>query len=369
MVSAMLLSSARSFVTACVIGISTPAALARASKAGAVVTPSVTLERLAGSHSAAGFVGWYNGHPDHADRTFDLSTDRVVIIGNGNVALDVARVVLISPEDLTQTDIAQHALEQLSDNAVREVLILARRGIRESAFSVGEFLALGHLKGVDVVIDSDELDPHPDDDVETALKLEIVRDFAARSPQPDNKRIVFRFGTTPVEVLGDDHAESLRVTSADGDGAVIDTRLILRSIGQRGVPINGMQFDQERGVVPNEHGRVVGDGGDPIPGVYVTGWIKRGPRGVIGTNRGCAEQTVEKLWEDFDAGVLDRRVADRDTLVALLAERGAESVDWQGWRAIDAAERERGRDASRPRVKFVERAEMLSVVSGTGAVK
>ncbi|OSC28430.1 ferredoxin [Mycobacterium vulneris] len=324
-------------------------------------------EKLPGSYAAADFVGWYNGHPDLADTTFDLSAERAVIIGNGNVALDVARILLMAPEDLAKTDIAQHALDKLSDSAIEEVVILARRGLREAAFSVGEFLALGHLPGVDVIVDSDELDAHDDDDVETRMKLEIAREFTQRPAQPQNKRIMFRFMVSPVEVGGEEHAESLRVVHAGGESEVIESRLILRSIGQRGVPIDGVPFDDANGVVSNEHGRVLREDGQHIPGVYVTGWIKRGPRGVIGTNRSCAEQTVQKLWEDYDSGLLDREVADRDSMADLLAERGAQPVDWQGWRAIDAAERERGLETSRPRVKFVDIAELLSAANSSDA--
>jgi ferredoxin/flavodoxin---NADP+ reductase len=222
---------------------------------------------------------------------------------------------------------------------------------------------LGHLAGVDVIIGSDELEPHPDDDVETVMKLQIAREFAQREPSPGNKRIIFRFLTSPAQVIGDGHVEGLLVAHPGGDTELIATRLILRSIGYRGSPIDGLPFDTAQGVIPGDNGRVLGENGLPAHGVYVTGWIKRGPRGVIGTNRRCAEQTVAKLWEDFDAGLLNRNVAERDALVALLAERTAEPVDWQGWRAIDAAERKRGSEASRPRVKFVDLADMLAVAS------
>lgn len=325
-------------------------------------------EHLAGSHAAADFVGWYNGHPDHAHHGFDLSAERAVLIGNGNVALDVARVLLTAPEDLRQTDIAEHALESLSGSMIREVQIIARRGPREAAFSVGEFLALGHLPGVDIVIDSDDLEPQPGDDAETVMKLEIAREFAQRPQLPDNKRIVFRFLTSPLEVVGDDGAEGLRVTHPGGETEVIAARLILRSVGYQGTPVDGVAFDSISGVVPNDDGRVLGDDGLPVPGVYVTGWIKRGSRGVIGTNRSCAEQSVNKLWEDFDAGVLSRDVGDQAALTSLLAERVRQPVDWQGWRAIDAAERQRGEQADRPRVKLVDLADMLAVVT-SGSTK
>jgi ferredoxin--NADP+ reductase len=320
-------------------------------------------EDLPGSHAAADFVGWYNGHPDHAHHAFDLSTERAVIVGNGNVALDVARILLMDRDELANTDIAYHALDMLSDSTVREVVIVARRAPRGAAFSVGEFQALSHLPGIDVIIDSDDLEPHPDDDVETVMKLRIAREFAQRAPSPGNKRIIFRFLTSPAEVVGDGHVEGLLVAHPGGDAELIATGLILRSIGYRGSPIDGLPFDAAQGVIPSDNGRVLSESGQPARGAYVTGWIKRGPRGVIGTNRSCAEQTVAKLWEDFDAGLLSRKVADRDALVALLADRTAAPVDWQGWRAIDAAERQRGSEASRPRVKFVDLADMLAVAN------
>jgi ferredoxin/flavodoxin---NADP+ reductase len=325
-------------------------------------------ERLPGSHAAGDFVGWYNGHPEHAQHRFDLSAERAVIVGNGNVALDMARVLLMGSEELAKTDIAHHALESLAASRVREVVILARRGPREAAFSVGEFLALGHLPGVDVIVDSDELEPHSGDDVEMIMKLEIAREFTQRARQPDNKRIVFRFFISPAEVVGEGRAEGLRVVRPGSETELIETRLILRSIGYRGSPIDGVPFDAVTGLVPNGNGRVVGEDGRPIPGAYVTGWIKRGPRGVIGTNRTCAGETLAKLWEDFDAGVLNRDVGERAAVVALLAERGVEAVDWRGWRAIDAVERQRGSQACRPRVKFVDLADMLTVASMPGAV-
>jgi ferredoxin--NADP+ reductase len=317
-------------------------------------------ETLPGSHGAAEFVAWYNGHPDHADDVYDLSAERAVIVGNGNVALDVARVLLLGPEELAQTDIADHALEALSQSEIREVVILARRTPRDSAFSVGEFAALRHLPGIDVIVESDDLQPGPNDDVETELKLGVTREFTSCTPNPAHKRIIFHYLTSPNEVVGDHRVEGLRISHPDGGGEVIETRLLLRSHGYRGTQIDGMPFDVAKGVVPNQNGRVLGEDGKPVRGVYVTGWIKRRPRGVIGTNRTCAEETVAQLWEDFDAGTLTREVRDRAALLALLAERGVHPVDWQGWRAIDASERRRGADTARPRVKFVDIREMLA---------
>ena len=278
------------------------------------------------------------------------------------MSLDIARVLLSPLETVAATDIADHALDALRDSAIREVVILARRGPRHAAFSVGEFMALGSLRGVDVIIDADDLQPDSGDDIETIIKLEVAREYAQRPPTPGNKRIVFRFFATPEEIVGDDQARGLRVSLSDGGTEVIDTDLILRSTGYQGSPIADVPFDAAAGTVPNDRGRVIDDTGQPVPGVYVTGWIKRGPRGVIGTNRSCAEQTVARLWEDFDAGILAPEVRERDEIDDRLTTRSVSPVGWKDWAAIDEAERERGVQMSRPRVKFVDIADMLAVV-------
>lgn len=274
-----------------------------------------------------------------------------MIVGNGNVALDIARVLVADRAALGATDIADHALKALSDSAIDEVVILARRGIRDAAFSLGEFLALGHLDGVDVVIEGDDLADRPGDGLDAQLKLQAARAYAQREGLAGNKRVVFRFGAAPAEVLGTRRVEGLRVTA----GEVIEASLLLTSIGYRAARVPGLPYDDVLGVVPNDDGRVVG-----TDRVYVTGWVKRGPRGVIGTNRSCAETTVAGLLADFDAGRLAGPVAAGD-LEALLAHRGATPLTWQQWRAIDAEERRRGSEADRPRVKFVDVADMLSV--------
>ncbi|MDT5277244.1 MAG: ferredoxin/flavodoxin---NADP+ reductase [Mycobacterium sp.] len=330
-------------------------------------------EELAGNHAAADFVGWYNGHPDQAGRAFDLSGQRAVIIGNGNVALDIARVLLMSPDELATTDIAQHALDALADSDINEVVILGRRGPRHGAFSVGEFLALGHLNGIDVVIDHHELEAKSDDGVETVLKLDLAREYAQTEPSPGNKRIVFRFLTSPAEFVGGDHVEGLRIArntldetgglvpgDPSGELELIDTTLVLRSIGYQGAAIDGLSFDPAKGVIPNDRGRVLDDQNEPIAGVYATGWIKRGPKGVIGTNRTCAQETIEQLFTDFDNGLLTRDIGDRETIDEILTERGATPIDWNGWRKINAAEIEQGAAVARPRLKFVDPAEMIA---------
>ncbi|MET7768447.1 FAD-dependent oxidoreductase [Nocardia sp. NPDC005366] len=324
-------------------------------------------DQLAGHHAAADFVGWYNGHPDYATRDFDLSAHRAVIIGNGNVALDVARMLLLGLDELTRTDIAEHALKALADSAIQEVVVLGRRGPRDGAFSLGEFHALGQLPGIDVVIDGGDVVSRPGDDVETALKLELAREFAEREPTPGNKRIVFRFDTAPTEFVGTDRVEGLRVVGPGAATEVIETSLVLRSIGYRGLAVDGVPYDAATGTIPHENGKVIDPEGNPVEGVYVTGWIKRGPRGVIGTNRGCAEETVAQLIADFDRGALHRDVGDRAALRALLTERGVEAIDWSGWRAIDAAERQRGAAIARPRVKFTDVDEMVTIAMAATA--
>ncbi len=320
-------------------------------------------EQLPGHHAAADVVAWYNGHPDHAGDDLDLGSPRVVIIGNGNVALDVARVLLMSPDQLADTDIADHALRKLAAGSIEEVVILARRGASDAAFSVGEFLALGELGGIDIAVEG-ELGQRPDDDFEGALKYDIATEYRGRPATPGNKRLVFRFSTTPVELVGTQRVQGLRVrasaASVDEGEQIIDTNLVLLSIGYRGSPIADLPFDASRGVLPNEGGRVVADG-QLVTGVYATGWIKRGPRGVIGTNRGCAHETVNALFEDFVAGRLNRRVGTNADVDALLASRGVTVVDWQGWQAIDAAERNRATASRRPRVKFTDAAELVAV--------
>lgn len=302
-------------------------------------------EDLPGSHPAADFVGWYNGHPDHAEHHFDLTGRRAVIIGNGNVALDVARVLLMGQQEREATDIATHALNALSDSAIDEVVIMARRGLVDAAFSAGEFLALGHVAGIEVVIDGQIPADDPDHDVETRHKIAAAREYLDRPATPGSKRIILKFNAIPVAIEGEGRVAALRLDTDE----VVETSLVLRSIGYRGTPIDGVPFDDTSGVVPNTRGRVAGD----ESGVYVTGWIKRGPRGVIGSNRVCAAETVDALWQDFTEGKLDRPVAQRESLQALLAERDATVLDWDAWRAIDAAERARGSQAGRPRVKLV----------------
>ena len=322
-------------------------------------------EDLPGVHAAADFVGWYNGHPDRARDEFDLTGRRAVIVGNGNVALDIARVLVMDRESLAATDIADGALSALADSSVDEVVVVARRELDSAAFSVGEFLALGHLDGVDVVIDSAVTEAGADDAVDTTLKIDIANEYRSREPDPAHKRIVFRFGVTPVEVVGDTAATGLRVAPTDGGpDEIIEAALILTSIGYRGSALTGVPHDAARGVVPNDGGRVTADDGAALPGVYVTGWIKRGPKGVIGTNRNCAAETVAALLADFDAGLLGRDLPAPGKLDELLAERGVSPLNWLGWQAINSHELALGAQRSRPRIKLVSVDELVAAARG-----
>ncbi|RVW10229.1 4Fe-4S dicluster domain-containing protein [Prescottella agglutinans] len=341
-------------------------------------------EDLPGSHAATEFVAWYNGHPDYADRTFDLSGERAVVVGNGNVALDVARILTADPDDLAKTDIADHALEALRRSNIREVVLLGRRGPAQAAYTNPEFLALGDLPGVDVVIDPVEVELEPasqalldSSSVEPAVvtKVRLAQEFSQRTPTPGNKRIVFRYLASPTEVLGAERVDGLTVAAnelvEDASGALtarptgrterVDTALVLRAIGYRGRPLAGVPFDDRRGVIPNDRGRVVAGAGESLDGVYVTGWIKRGPNGVIGTNKTCAKETVARIVEDFEARRLPAPAGGRKELGKLLARRRPERISRRGWDAIDRTERARGQASGRPRVKMTDTAEMVVV--------
>ncbi|MGH3580286.1 MAG: FAD-dependent oxidoreductase [Mycobacterium sp.] len=310
-------------------------------------------EDLQGCHAAADVVAWYNGHPDHIDEAVDLTGNRAVIIGNGNVALDVARVLTMGTDALSRTDIAEPALARLAESSVDEVVVLGRRGIADAAFSIGEFLALRELDGVDVVIEG-ELGNRPEDGTEGALKYEVAQELRTTATTAGNKRIVMRFSTAPVGLTGQGRVAGVQVTG----GEVIPTSLVVRAIGYRGNEVTGVPFDGDRGILPNNGGRIVGAAGEPRAGLYATGWIKRGPSGVIGTNRTCAEETVAQVVADHRAGALPEppSAADLDTL---LAARGVRVVNWRDWQTIDRAEKANGAALSRPRVKFIDRQQFL----------
>jgi ferredoxin--NADP+ reductase len=345
-------------------------------------------EELAGSWPATEFVAWYNGHPDYRGLEFDLSSRRAVVIGNGNVAADVTRMLTLSPRDLERTDVADHALEALRKSRIEEVVVLGRRGPAQAAFTSSELRELGHLPGVALRVDPDEVELDPlsrrwlaEQGTFTARKnVALLREFAApRQPPGPRRAIVLRFLRSPVEIRGAGRVEaidvrrneivraddgSLRPRPVDEEVQTIECGLVLRSVGYRAVPLPGVPFDERSFVLPNERGRVLGADGEPLPGVYAVGWIKRGPTGILGTNKRDAEETVSRLAEDLASGALPSPPnPDREQVDRLLAERKPDLVSAEGWRAIDADEIRRGREQQRPRVKLSSREELLATAS------
>jgi ferredoxin--NADP+ reductase len=337
-------------------------------------------EDLPGSHPATEFVAWYNGHPDYADLEFDLTVPRAVVVGNGNVALDVARMLALSTDELEATDIADHALEALRHSEVREIIVLGRRGPAQAAFTNPELRELADLELADVIVDPGDvaLDEYGAAALETSdgttrRNVETLTRYAGAEPHGRPRRIVLRFLTSPVAIEGRERVEAIVVERnalvVDQDGIArprptgererIKTGLVLRSIGYVGSPLPGVPFDGSRHTVLNEEGRVIDpENREPIPGVYAAGWIKRGPSGVIGTNKKCAQETTGLLLADFREGRLPDPPASADELLAHLREQG-HVVDYTGWEAIDAHERSLGEPSGRPRVKLVRHEELL----------
>jgi ferredoxin/flavodoxin---NADP+ reductase len=312
-------------------------------------------------------VAWINGHPEFRDLSVDLSHERVIVIGNGNVALDVARLLTADPDELAGTDIADHALAALRASAVREVVIAARRGPLHSAFTLPELLGL--TGAADVVLESQDhervlRDLDADADTLTRQKLQILSRLGHGSEPSSRPRIRLAYRLTPRRVLGEERASGVEfVVTGSDETCTIDAGLVLTSIGYRGTPIRDLPFDHTAGIVPNDGGRVLdSDAGHPVPGSYVAGWIKRGPTGFIGTNKSCARQTVRHLVDDFNAGLLSAPVSRPSALDRLVRERQPDVVDAAGWQAIDAAEVARGQADGRPRNKFTDVPEMLAAV-------
>jgi ferredoxin--NADP+ reductase len=329
---------------------------------------------LPGAGTATELVAWINGHPDFTDLPVDLSHERVVVIGNGNVALDVARVLTADPDRLAHTDISDHALTALRASQVREVVVAARRGPAHSAFTLPELIGL--TNAAEVVLSAADLEAVRADlatvsDTLTRQKLEVLSalgDAAAPAAAP-RPRIRLAYNLTPKRIVGEQRmtAMEFEVTGTD-EVQELDAGLVLTSIGYHGKAIKDLPFDETAGVVPNNGGRVVdSDSGRPVHGAYVAGWIKRGPTGFIGTNKSCAAQTVQRLVDDFNAGELSAPTAKSPALDKLVRKRQPDLVDADGWRAIDAAEVARGGVNDRPRNKFTSIADMLDVAAAAPA--
>jgi ferredoxin--NADP+ reductase len=341
-------------------------------------------EDLPGSWAATEFVAWYNGHPDFQDLSFDLSGERAVVVGNGNVALDVARMLALTREELAPTDTTDQAIEAIAASGIREILVLGRRGPVQAAWTSTELQEMGELAGADIVVDPAELELDAASESELAAgsnivqrNFELLRGFAARKPSGKPRIVRLRFRVSPVAFLGDEEVEAVEVAhntlEPDGAGSVravpaderetIPAGIVFRSVGYHGVPLPDVPFDPRTGTIPNVGGRVLDESGAPIPGLYAAGWIKRGPTGVIGTNKKDATETVDLLLEDARAGLLTPPAAEAG-LEALLGERAVEAVVYAGWEAIDALERGRGEPHGRPRIKLCSWDELLAAARG-----
>jgi ferredoxin--NADP+ reductase len=339
-----------------------------------------------GSHPATDFVAWYNGHPHFADQMFDLNGGRAVVIGNGNVAIDVARMLVLDPGELAPTDTADHALSAFGMAGVTEVVLVGRRGPAQAAFTNPELRELGELERADVMVDPAQLEGVDEpEDTTKRRNVEILREYSRRRPSAGRShRLELRFLRSPLEILGDGTsgpvtgvrlAVNRLVTGPDGRISaeptgveeVVECGLVLRSIGYRGTPLAGIPFDERRGLIRNENGRVVTDAG-VCPGEYVVGWIKRGPSGVIGTNKKDATDTVARILEDAETGSLGTPVPElsgAEAVAGWLSERVPDHVTWAGWEAIDAHESALGEQSGRPRVKLVRVAELLEASRAT----
>jgi ferredoxin--NADP+ reductase len=337
-------------------------------------------EDLARSHPATEFVAWYNGHPRFRDLTFDLSVERAAVVGVGNVAVDVARILCRRPVTLARTDIADYALDALQQSRIKEVYLLGRRGPAQAAFSTPEARELGEMVGTDLKILPEEvaLDPLSKEQLEragdrmTRKKVETLQELAARPLEGKPRLLTLRFLVSPVELHGDDQGRVcgvrlVRNRLEPGAGGALRSvptdsfeelpaELVFRSVGYRGVPLPGVPFDEKRGVIPNAKGRVLSAAnGQPVPGLYVAGWIKRGPSGVIGTNKPDAAETADAMLVDLPGGAPPRPALDDPAAIEqLLRSRQPCLLTFEDWKAFDAIERARGEADGRPRVKMTE---------------
>jgi len=335
-------------------------------------------EDLAGSVAAVDFVGWYNAHPHFEEMAPDISSGRAVVVGNGNVALDVARILVTDPDVLATTDIADHALKVLHDRGVEEVLVLGRRGPLQAPFTTLELRELGALEGlgdVDVIVDPADFADITDEDIEAAGKtvrnnIKVLRGYAEREPRGAKRRIVFRFCTSPIELKGEGRIESIvlgrnalvddngRIVAKDtGEREEVPAQLVVRAVGYRGVPTPGLPFDDRSGTIPHANGRIDGRRNE-----YVVGWIKRGPTGVIGSNKSDSQETVDTLVSDLSGADLAEVDGDySEKLVEWLLERQPKLITDDHWKLIDEHERSAGQPHGRPRVKLTSVAELLRI--------
>ncbi|MFH1023233.1 MAG: NADP oxidoreductase [Planctomycetota bacterium] len=349
-------------------------------------------EDLAGGYPATSFVAWYNSHPDFANEKFDLSCGRACVVGIGNVAMDVTRILVRDPDDLAKTDIADYAVAALKAGRVKEVLLLGRRGPVQSAFSPREIQEIGELSGVDIVVDPRdlELDPASEEELKTDPKARQIVDYlrkkAAEGEGKNEKKVRLKYLSSPVELLGGNgRISAIRIErntlvrddtggiKAKGSGTVetVPVGAVFRSVGYQGVPLPGVPFDAKKGVIANDAGRVVDAATRaPVAGMYVAGWIKRGPTGLIGTNKADSIATVENLLKDA-AGKTAEASSDKapEAVTALLASRKVRVVSFAEWKTLDKAELDAGKAKGKVRDKFFRVPDMLAALGAGAAAK
>lgn len=339
-------------------------------------------ENIQNSYTATSFVGWYNSHPWFFNIDFDLSGGKAVIIGQGNVAIDVARILLKPTKELHETDIGAHAVEALEKSNIKDVYLIGRRGPLQIACTDKELKELGTIDGVQIKVRKEDLKLNEEETkwLEEAPKgirrnYEILKEFSEKEDVNANKTLHFRFLLSPVEILGEEQVACLRTIKntltgdlnhrkalPTEDSEIMPCEILLRSVGYLGEGINGLPFDKSRGVYPNKHGRVI-DNGIKVPGVYTSGWIKRGPSGVIGTNKADSVETVQSLIEDVPL-LIEHPKLDKASLWSSLKEDGIHITDYKDWKTIEQEELRRGEAIGKKSLKFRTQEEMLSFIQG-----
>lgn len=339
-------------------------------------------EDLDGSYSATDFVAWYNGHPDYVDYQFNLEAESVAVVGVGNVAIDVARILLKTDNELASTDMADHALEALRNSKVKTVYVMGRRGPAQAAFTPPEIKEMGELEDADVTVPAEEavLDSvsraAAEEDKNIAKNVAVIESFAGQTGTGKSKQLIIRFLVSPTELIADDDGKvkAIKIVKNEAvvqdDGTVkaqatdqeevIPVGMVFRSVGYRGAPLPEIPFNDSWGTIANEQGRIV-ENGEPVTGLYTAGWIKRGPTGVIGTNKTCAQETVNMMVEDLKAGkILSPEKPGIDQAKQLVSEKAPDAISYQDWQKIDAVETSKGEAQGRPRVKFTSREAVLA---------